>query len=261
MTTTYPKPAKFRSFVATVATVVATHLMLGVRADADPAGITAHQGPGGPGAAAVLSVSGQDGPTVWLQGSGFAATKVFVTNNGATPLTVTAIGTNPVLFTPISAVRIGPGEQKPIMLAIDMSAVNLPLSGPLFFETEDGTGIPAKPIVSQVSFSSKEVVLLAQKMVLWNLGENPATKTVEITNIPAGIRITGAKAVDPKAGFRVTLQGRMVSITPTSTATAAASPVQIETSPAAPRPVTFLAYIMPAAPMRAVRNLASPPAP
>jgi len=191
-----------------------------------------------------LTAGGDTDSTVWLKGTGFVSASVYVTNNGAAPLTITAVGANPVLFSPVPPTLLRPGERKPVVVTINMDATSFPTTGPLFFRTDDGTGAPSKAILTTVTFASKDVVMLDSMRVRWDIGEAPVTKTVAITNVPEGVKVTGAEPLNPNPGFDVAFHGNTVSVTPKSTAAPEGEPVQIKTDPASARPVIFLAYVM-----------------
>jgi hypothetical protein len=198
-----------------------------------------------PGAIPPENLLTVDGGKVWLTGRGLVPVPLVVTSHATTAITITAVGSNPVLFTPIPPVSLRPGERKAVDgVMIDMAAANFPLTGPVVFLVDDGTGTGAKSVRTIVTFASKDVVMLNAKMLRWDVGETPLPKTVQITNVPAGARVIGAKALNANAGFDVAFHDNAVSVTPKTTAAMAAVLVQIETNPASSRPVTLMAYVM-----------------
>ena len=52
-----------------------------------------------------------------------------------------------------------------------MAAANFPLTGPVVFLVDDGTGTGSKSVRTIVTFASKDVVMLNAKMLRWDVGE------------------------------------------------------------------------------------------
>jgi len=113
-------------------------------------------------------------------------------------------------FNPITPISIPAGGSSDYSLSVDVRTVALPSNLAVFFKVQ---GSPA--CAGIIPISSLDVLLVSPRFVQWQQGDPLTPKTVQITNIPPGLTVTGVASTS--AGFVATLQGNTIAITPTDT--------------------------------------------
>jgi hypothetical protein len=158
-------------------------------------------------------------------------------NNTAQAIVLTDLAVNNSSgFGAIGPISIPASGTSDYALAVDGRTVGLPSNLSVFVKLQDGTASACA-----IPISSPDVILVSPRYVQWKVGDAVVAKTVQITNIPAGLAVTGVSSGSP--AFTATLQGNTVTITPAGTATAVLAPITVLTEQPNSRPTLIAAQV------------------
>jgi hypothetical protein len=143
--------------------------------------------------------------------------KVRVKNVSSRKLIVSHVGFNtPNALVAVTPLELAPDESRPLELLVDGSKLLLPGQTNMFLRVQDGGA--KRTAMLPIHFTSKEIVTLHPRGLMWQIGDDPQGKASKVINLPAGKRIKEIKTSDER--FTAKLEGSSIIVTPLNTAEA-----------------------------------------
>ncbi len=144
---------------------------------------------------------------------------------------------NPSVFVPIGPIVLKPGGEADFPLELTGRILSLPTTLTVFFQFKDGS-FRAHPI----ELSSKDVLVVAPRFVLWRVGDPAEPKTVHILNTPQGVKVTGVSSSSP--AFTAKWEGDAIAIAPAATAQPQMASIAITTEPSGRQRIVISAAVI-----------------
>jgi hypothetical protein len=154
--------------------------------------------------------------------------KVRVKNVSSRKLIVSHVGFNtPNALIAVTPLELSPDESKPLELLVDGSKLLLPGQANMFLRVQDGGA--KRTAMLPIHFTSKDIVALHPRGLMWQIGDDPQGKASKVINLPAGKRIKEVKTSDER--FTAKLEGNSIIVTPLNTAEARTATIALITEP------------------------------
>jgi len=176
-----------------------------------------------------LAVSWDQQTAASLHADGTNILTLHLTNQSDQPMVLTQFAVNNTsIMVPVGPITLQPGGGSDFPLVLEGRQLVLPATLIAYFKLSDGT-VRNYPI----SLSSPEVLVVDSCFVQWRMGDTATLRTVNILNVPAGVKVTG---VSSSSVFTTKLEGAVITIVPIGTTQPVSDSIAVITEPVSVRP-------------------------